>query len=114
MWTPLPDSSPTLDHMSVSDRPAAVHPDSATDVTVRLRFFASARAAAGVGELSLALPAGSTIADALARVTAAPGQPLEQVLARCSFLVNALSTTDRATVLAGGDVVDVMPPFAGG
>jgi len=81
---------------------------------VHVRFFASARAAAGVDELTLELPAGASIADALGRVPAAPGQPLERVLARCSFLVNAVSTSDRARRLADGDVIDVMPPFAGG
>lgn len=82
--------------------------------TVRLRFFASARAAAGVAEQQLSLPAGATIDDALALVPAAPGQPLEGVLSRCSFLVNTVATTDRGTPLGDGDLVDVMPPFAGG
>ncbi|QHO71013.1 hypothetical protein BHD05_06135 [Marisediminicola antarctica] len=81
---------------------------------VTVRLFASARAATGVGELRLAVPAGASIADALQQLTAAPGEPLEQVLSRCSFLVNAVSTTDRATKLSDGDVIDVMPPFAGG
>ena len=81
---------------------------------VRLRFFASARAATGLDELELALPAGATITDSLARVAAAPGQPLDRVLARCSFLVNTVATTDRDTVLDDGDIIDVMPPFAGG
>ena len=81
---------------------------------VTLRFFASARAATGVDELRLALPANASISDALHQMTAAPGQPLGQVLSRCSFLVNAVSTTDRATRLSDGDVIDVMPPFAGG
>lgn len=84
----------------------------AQHVTVRL--FASARAATGVDELRLSLPAEATISDALHQLTAAPGQPLGQVLSRCSFLVNAVSTTDRATRLSDGDVIDVMPPFAGG
>lgn len=82
--------------------------------TVHVRLFASARAAAGVDELALELPAGASIADALGKIPAAPGQPLAQVLARCSFLVNAVSTSDRAVPLADGDVIDVMPPFAGG
>lgn len=81
---------------------------------VTVRFFASARAATGVDELRLALPDGASISDALQQLTAAPGQPLEQVLSRCSFLVNAISTTDRTTTLSDGDVIDVMPPFAGG
>lgn len=81
---------------------------------VNLRFFASARAAAGVEQQRLALPFGATIDDALRIVTAAQGSPLDRVLARCSFLVNTIATTDRATALADGDTVDVMPPFAGG
>ncbi len=81
---------------------------------VTVRFFASAKAATGVDDVRLGLPSGASIADALRQLTAAPGQPLEQVLSRCSFLVNAVSTTDRATKLSDGDVIDVMPPFAGG
>ncbi|WP_328796251.1 MoaD/ThiS family protein [Marisediminicola senii] len=81
---------------------------------VRMRFFASARAATGLDETTLSLPTGATIGDALSRLDAAPGQPLDRVLARCSFLVNAVATTDRAVTLGDGDLVDVMPPFAGG
>lgn len=81
---------------------------------VTVRFFASAKAATGVDDVRIGLPSGASIADALRQLTAAPGQPLEQVLSRCSFLVNAVSTTDRATKLSDGDVIDVMPPFAGG
>ena len=40
--------------------------------------------------------------------------PLERILARSSFLLNEVAIRDRATVLADGDVVDVLPPFAGG
>lgn len=83
-------------------------------VNVTLRFFASARAATGRDEQSLALADGTTIADALARLTAAPGEPLDLVLARCSFLVNQVACTDRARELRDGDLLDVMPPFAGG
>ena len=82
--------------------------------TVHLRFFASARAAAGIDEQRVVLPIGATIQDALEFVTAAPGQPIDRVLARCSFLVNTIATTDRETELDDGDTVDVMPPFAGG
>ncbi|MCU0153120.1 hypothetical protein N8H10_10005 [Curtobacterium flaccumfaciens pv. poinsettiae] len=33
---------------------------------------------------------------------------------RCSYLVDGVTTRDRATSLSGVEVVDVMPPFAGG
>lgn len=83
-------------------------------VNVRLRFFASAREAAGLDEQEVALTSPATIADALAGVEGVPGHPLDAVLARCSFLVNAVATTDRSIELGDGDVIDVMPPFAGG
>ncbi|MBC7725985.1 MAG: MoaD/ThiS family protein [Burkholderiaceae bacterium] len=79
-----------------------------------LRFFASARAATGLNETRIDLGPDWSIGDALGTLVAAPGEPLDRVLARCSFLVNTLSTTDTSTVLSDGDVVDVMPPFAGG
>jgi len=36
------------------------------------------------------------------------------VIARCSFILNRQATTDRSIVLADGDELDVLPPFAGG
>jgi molybdopterin synthase sulfur carrier subunit len=103
---------------------------SATALRVSLRFFAAARAAVGRDVLDVELPAGSTIADALAAVArqlGAPSSPVsgvapadaarvdavahaEAVFRRCSFLVNGVAVTDQGRVLG----VDVMPPFAGG
>lgn len=40
--------------------------------------------------------------------------PLAEILTRCSFLVNEVSTRDLGSVLVPGDIVDVLPPFAGG
>jgi molybdopterin converting factor small subunit len=40
--------------------------------------------------------------------------PLERLLARSSFLLNEVAVRDRSAVLSPGDVVDVLPPFAGG
>lgn len=82
--------------------------------TIRLRFFASAMAAAGVAELDVSVIDGATINDVLAQVPSAPGQNLAEVLARCSYLLNTVSTTDVATPVQGGDLLDVLPPFAGG
>jgi molybdopterin synthase sulfur carrier subunit len=72
---------------------------------VTLRFFAAARAAVGSNTVEVA--AGSNLGSTL-DAFAAP------VLGRCSFLVNGIATTDRAVLLADGDTVDVLPPFAGG
>jgi molybdopterin converting factor small subunit len=67
------------------------------------------------------LPAGSTVESLLAAVLGVerPSPPagtptLERILARSSFLLNEVAVRDRSTVLADGDVVDVLPPFAGG
>lgn len=88
---------------------------------MNVRYFAAARAAAGVEEERFELPAGATVADLLLAVQAvdrvvppAGTPPLERILARSSFLLNEVAVRDRATVLNPGDVVDVLPPFAGG
>lgn len=80
-------------------------------VTVTARFFAAAEEAVGAAELTLELPRGASIRDALATASAARSHP---VLDRCSFLLNTLATTDVATELHDGDLLDVLPPFAGG
>ena len=86
-----------------------------------VRYFAAARAAAGFEEEKFDLPEGSTVADLL-RVVAAVDRPeppagtppLMRLLSRSSFLLNEVAVRDQATVLGADDVVDVLPPFAGG
>ena len=78
---------------------------------VLVRYFAGARAAAGVAEEKVA--AGSL--DALVRVLVSRhGERLGSVLGACTFLVDGLARRDRAAPLAPDAVVDVLPPFAGG
>ena len=88
---------------------------------MNVRYFAAARAAAGLEEERFDLPAGSTVEALLAAVLdverAEPpaGTPrLATILARSSFLLNEVAVRDRSVVLREGDVVDVLPPFAGG
>ena len=90
---------------------------------ITLRYYAAAQAAAGLAEESLSAPEGTSLADALDAALAvgraraavpASAPPLAEVLRRCSFLVNEVAVKDRARVLGDGDVVDVLPPFAGG
>lgn len=110
-------------------------------MTVRLRYFAAARAARGRNSETLTVPDGTTIERMLAHIldshaaegshalenshpaaTAAAAAPapedardsLPAVLGRCSFLVNEFATNDRTHSLRNGDTVDVLPPFAGG
>jgi molybdopterin synthase sulfur carrier subunit len=84
-----------------------------------LRFFAAARAAVGRDEQVVDVPDGqlATVGRLLTEVRPVEGTSAadwRDVLLRCSFLVDGVTTRDREQVVADGDVVDVMPPFAGG
>jgi len=86
-----------------------------------VRYFAAARAAAGFEEEKFDLPEGSTVAELLQVVAGvdrpeppAGTPPLKRLLSRSSFLLNEVAVRDQATVLGPDDVVDVLPPFAGG
>ena len=76
---------------------------------VSVRYWAGARAAAGVDEEPL--EAGST-GDVVAALTAGGGE-LARVVALSSLLVDGSVVRD-AVQLTDGDVVEVLPPFAGG
>jgi molybdopterin converting factor small subunit len=80
-------------------------------VSVTVRYFAGARAAAGVDTESRAA---GTLEELVRQIVADHGDRLERVLTACSFLVDGTQTRDRASVLAPDAVVDVLPPFAGG
>jgi len=67
------------------------------------------------------LPAGATVESLLQAVLSverpeppAGTPPLPRILARSSFLLNEVAVRNRSVPLAPGDVVDVLPPFAGG
>jgi molybdopterin converting factor small subunit len=78
---------------------------------VTVRYFAGARAAAGVDTEQR--PAG-TLDELVRGLAEAHGEKLARVLPACSFLVDGTTTRDRTSALAPGAVVDVLPPFAGG
>jgi molybdopterin synthase sulfur carrier subunit len=82
--------------------------------TVTIRYFAAARAAAGVEAEPLELADGATVDDVLAAVRARHGAELTRVLDRCSFLLDEVAVRDRAAAVPPGATVDVLPPFAGG
>jgi molybdopterin synthase sulfur carrier subunit len=83
---------------------------------VLVRFFGAARAAAGVDEERL--PGGRTLDSLLHdlrdRPSAAGAPSFTRVIDRSSFLLNEVALRDRSTVLSDGDVLDILPPFAGG
>jgi len=84
-----------------------------TEVRVTVRFYAAARAAAGVESEVLTLTPGSTVADAVAHLRCR-GAELERVLRKCSYLCDGIAVRDLGTVLRAHQSLDVLPPFAGG
>lgn len=80
-------------------------------MSVLVRYYAGARAAAGVTE-EPATP--GTLAALRAELTSRHEPRFATVLAACSFLVDGKATVDGATQVPTGATVEVLPPFAGG
>ena len=78
---------------------------------VTVRWFAAARAAAGVDTEQRSA---ETLDELVRTLAEAHGDKLARVLPACSYLVDGTTTRDRALALSPGAVVDVLPPFAGG
>jgi molybdopterin converting factor small subunit len=79
-----------------------------------IRYWAAAKAAAGVAEEPFE---GAVLADVLDAAVARHGAGLGQVVRRASFLVDGepVGRRDPAGVrLPEGAVIEVLPPFAGG
>ena len=81
---------------------------------VTVRYFAAARAAAGVHSEDIDIGDGATVGDALEAITARHGEPLGKVLPACSFLLDSVTVRDHETLLPPIAELDVLPPFAGG
>ena len=81
-------------------------------MTIRVRLFARARDLAGAGELSLALPAGATVADLRRAITAAC-PALTGLLARSAIAVDDDFAED-ARVLGEDAEAALLPPVSGG
>jgi sulfur-carrier protein len=85
---------------------------------ITVRYFAGARAAAGVSEESVprdeAFPPGATLGDLVTWLTARHGARLGAVLGAASFLVDGVVCRNHYRALPDAVVVDVLPPFAGG
>ncbi len=84
-----------------------------SDVQITVRYFAAARAAAGIETETLRCPTGTTV-HTLVDGLAQRGPQLAKVLARCSFLRDGVAVRDKNVVLRTKETVDVLPPFAGG
>lgn len=85
-------------------------------ISVTVRYFAAARAAAGIDEESMAFPGATpvTVQTVIDAVASEHGDSLTTVLSRCSYLHNAVVVRDPSAAISDGDAIDVLPPFAGG
>lgn len=83
-------------------------------MSITIRYFAGARAAAGVPSEEIALADGGTVADVLATLSTRHGAPLTRVLSASSLLLDEVAVRDHSLRPATGATLDVLPPFAGG
>jgi sulfur-carrier protein len=85
---------------------------------VTVRYWAAARAAAGVASDALAVDGPLTLTEVRARAVALhPDSRLTEVLAVCAVLVGdvPVSSSDPGSVMiVAGSTVEFLPPFAGG
>ncbi len=90
-----------------------------------IRYFGAARAAAQQPQETLDLSGPASLEDVLRLVAerhegpvrpvgTPPAPSMRAVLARSSFLLNETAVRDRSRELDPDDVLDVLPPFAGG
>ena len=87
-----------------------------TTVTVTVRYFAGAQAAAGTPEEGVTLTAPATLGTLLDDLVSRHGDGLARVLSAASFIVDEVAVTGaaREATLDDGTCIDVLPPFAGG
>jgi molybdopterin converting factor small subunit len=91
--------------------PVTAQPETSTQGAVTVRYFAGAKAAAGVAEEQVDA---ADVAELKAVLGERHGPALDKVLAVATLLVDGLAAKDPATVLPAGVTVEVLPPFAGG
>ena len=82
-------------------------------IEVQVRYFAAARAAAGMDAEIVAMTAGARVTDLL-EVLRTRDEKLAKVLDRCSFLCDGIAVRDARKSLQTNQTLDVLPPFAGG
>ncbi len=84
-----------------------------TTVAVTVRYFAAARAAAGAEIETIQIQSGTTVAGLVDQLGARDAE-LAKVLKRCSFLCDGFAVRDAGVTLEAEQIIDVLPPFAGG
>jgi sulfur-carrier protein len=84
-----------------------------TEASVTVRYFAAARAAAGIEVEVLTLSPATSVA-ALVSELGRRNSELALVLQRCSYLCDGVAVRDPKILLRSGQTLDVLPPFSGG
>jgi len=87
--------------------------DGVQSLEVTVRFFAAARAAAGIESDQVSVHPGTTVADVVNEL-ACRNEELARVLQRCSYLCDGIAVRNQAKEVQHGQTLDVLPPFAGG
>ena len=79
-------------------------------MTVHVRLFAALRELAGSGQVA---GAGRTVGEVADGLSADHGERFAAIAAVSTFVVNG-ERASRATVVADGDEVAILPPVSGG
>ena len=80
---------------------------------VTVRYFAAARAAAGLDDEIIGVAPGTTVGT-LVQTLGERSTELAKVLRRCSYLCDGIAVRDLGLTLGDAQTLDVLPPFAGG
>ncbi|ABL03017.1 molybdenum cofactor biosynthesis protein D 2 MoaD2 [Mycobacterium ulcerans Agy99] len=83
-------------------------PDQPAGIEVTVRYFAAARAAAGIECETVRLRPDATVAELVDTLAGRSTRPAT-VLGRCSYLRDGIAVRNDATALSTGDTVDVTP-----
>ena len=88
------------------------------ETAIVVRYWAGARAAAGTAEDVLEATGELTLTDVVAQVLERhPGEQMARTVGVCSVLLGdqpVRSQDPDSVVVRPGDVVELLPPFAGG
>jgi sulfur-carrier protein len=84
-----------------------------TTLSLTVRYFGAARAAAAIESEILTVEQGTSINE-LANRLAERNARLAAVLARCSYLCDGVAVRRTDAEVRTGQIIDVLPPFAGG
>jgi molybdopterin converting factor small subunit len=81
---------------------------------LKVRYFASARAATGVQSEVIALDGGATVGDVVQLLTARHPGPFAAIAEASSLLLDGVAVRTPDTAIGAASELDVLPPFAGG